>query len=241
MLWDVPTVAHTLIREARRETGVIIGACRSRARHFGVWGFLLALVMSTAVLVVYSLDHFGGGRTFVGYCCNIRAEYPLWREVVALPGSMVAPAPMLPVWGSLAQVALVFAVAEAAVGRRWTIGVALLGQAIATMSARVFIWLGPTVWSGLSASYIHVLDTGPSTATVALTAYLAVVLRAPIVGLAVLSGLLSELWVRPDLAGREHVVALSVGVACGVVHLVTRRRRTNADVDHDMRRVALVR
>ncbi len=232
MLENVPNAARAFIRQARRETGVIVGVCRSRAHHFGVWGFIVSLVVSAAVLSVYALDHIGAGRVVVSHCCDIRAEYPLWRELVALPGSMVAPAPMLPVWGSVAQVALVFAVAEAAVGRRWTIGVALLGQAVATLSARAFIWLGPAVWSGLNASYAHVLDTGPSAATVALTAYLAVVLRTPIVGIAALAGLLSELWVRPDLAGREHVVALAVGAACGVVHLARQRRR-NASVSAD--------
>lgn len=232
MLRSVSNIAHTLILEARRETGVIFGVLRARARHFGVRGFIVSLVVSVAVLVVYALDHFSAGHVIVTHCCDIRAEYPWWRELLGLPGSMVAPAPSLPVWGSVAQVALVFAVAEAALGRRQAIGVALLGHAVATMSARAFIWLGPTVWSGLGPGYAHVLDTGPSAATVALTAYLAVVLRTPIVGIAALAGLLSELWVRPDLAGREHVVALAVGVIAGALCLARQRRR-NASMSAD--------
>lgn len=200
----------------RREFFSIYEAIRSRWCANGLRGFTLAIVISAAVLGIYIADHTASGHSAVAWCCSQRAEYPWWQAFLRLPGSMVAPAPMLPVWGSLIQVALVFTVAEAVMRRRAALGVALLAHLAATISARVFIWLGPTVFTGLPHRYLHVLDTGPSAATVALVACLVVLLRAPILGTLVLAGMLSELWVRPDLAGREHIVALVVGVVSGV-------------------------
>lgn len=200
----------------RREIFAIWFAVCARWRTRGLRGFWLTAAVSAAVLVTYIADHTTAGHTVVGWCCSERAAYPWWLAIVRLPGSMVAPAPMLPVWGSLIQVALVFTVAEAVLRWRAALGVALLAHLAATLAARFFIWLGPTVFTGLPPRYLHVLDTGPSAATVALVACLAVVLRAPILGTLVLAGMLSELWARPDLAGREHIIALAVGALCGI-------------------------
>lgn len=213
-----------------REVHAICGTVRDRARVRRVWGFALAIVTSAAVLIAYAADHSAAGHAVVTGCCTEQAAYSWWLAILRLPGSLVAPAPMLPVWGSLLQVAAIFALAEAGLGRRLTLMVALSAHLAATMAARVFLWLGPTIFTGLPPRYAHVLDTGPSAATVALVACLAIVLRAPLLGTLVLSTMLSELWVRPDLAGREHIVALAVGVAWGVGIQVVRRRRMQREI-----------
>jgi hypothetical protein len=138
---------------------------------------------------------------------------------------MIAPPPGLPVWGSLLQVLVVVGIAEASVGRTWTVAVGLAGHFISGIAARVLIDVGAGVFGGLPPVDRFVLDTGPSAATVALTAYLVVVLRCPILGTVAATGVGLGMLAHSDLAGREHVVAWIVGMACGAGHLLLLRRR----------------
>jgi hypothetical protein len=204
---------------------------RRRARAHPVSGFSLAFALSAVIAVVYVFGSIRSSQGWLTACCSERDGDPLHLWLLRLPGSLVAPAPSLPVWGSLLQVFVVLAIAEAAVGRYLTVAVGLAGHLLSGIAARLLIMVGPGVLGGLPRIDGHVLDTGPSAATVALAAYLAVVMRAPILGTAVAAGITAAMFTHSDLAGREHLVAWLVGLTCGAVHvLVLRARASKASV-----------
>jgi hypothetical protein len=159
-------------------------------------------------------------------CCGERLDAPIGVSLLRLPGSLLAPAALLPVWGSVVQVLLAFGIAEAAVGARWTLTVAGLAHAIGTLAGRYFVWYAPAVLGGLPASWRYALDTGPSAATCGLAVYVAVVVGCPRLGGLVAVGVLAGFAVHPDLAGREHIVALVIGAAAAAVQLLMFRRAT---------------
>lgn len=215
----------------RRELLQVVGVVARRWRAAGWRGFAVVVAVSAGVIVTSVADHGGAGSRLVTACCGERADLPRWIALVRLPGSMIAPSPLLPAWGSIAQVVVVFAIAESAVGRSWALAVAATGHAIATWSTRVVLALPPGSLLahaiGLPMSYRSALDTGPSAATVALGVYLAVVLRTPVLGAAFSALIALAYVVHPDLAGREHMVALAVGVLGGLWHLWLLGRRAH--------------
>lgn len=145
--------------------------------------------------------------------CGERAVLPFPLALARLPGSMVAPAPRLPMWGALAQVLLCFGLAEVHLGRRRTLLVIAFTHSIATLFGRMFIALGPhaPLHLGLPRWNRWERDTGPSAAVVGLGTMLGVLLRLPILtGMLVLS-MLIEAAIKPDLADREHLVAIATG------------------------------
>jgi hypothetical protein len=224
------------------EVARVIAVLRRRARERGPFGFSLAIVLCVVISAVSFLDHRYPGQQWLTACCAERDGYPLRLWLVRLPGSLLAPAPDLAVWGSVAQILIVVGLAEAAAGRLLTVSVALAGHVISTLAARALIVLGPGVLGGLPPIDRHVLDTGPSAATVALIAYLVVVLRCPILGTLAAAGLSVAMLAHSDLAGREHLVAWLVGMACGAIQLLAlRRRAARASVrDVDAGRASLV-
>lgn len=203
----------------------VFGAVGRRGREHGVRGFSIAIALCVVLAVVSALDSRHGGQHWIDSCCGERDGYPLRLWLLRLPGSMIAPPPGLPVWGSLLQVLVVVGIAEASVGRRWTIAVGLAGHLLSGIAARVLLDIGPGMFGGLPPVDRFVLDTGPSAATVALTAYLALVLRVPILGTLAAAGVVLAMFAHSDLAGREHAVAWIVGMVCGAGHLLLLRRR----------------
>jgi hypothetical protein len=188
----------------------------------GIRGYLLTAVIASTVVVAWWADRTSG-RSIVAMCCGERVDAPLGISLLRLPGSMVAPAALLPVWGSVAQVVLAFGIAEAAVGARRTLTVAALAHAIGTLAGRYFVWYAPAVLGGLPTSWRYALDTGPSAATCGLAVYAAVVLSCPRLGGLIVIAVVGAFALHPDLAGREHIVALAVGaIAAGVQVLVFR-------------------
>lgn len=212
-------VSAELFDEVRRVAAVVV----RRWRQAGFAGFAAAVGLCALVTLVNLLDHHGGDD-WLRMCCAEHDGDPLARWLVRLPGSMIAPAQNLPVWGSLVQIFVVFALAEAAVGRMRAIVVAGIGHMLSTVGARLLMWLGPHYLGGLPGVDRHVLDTGPSAATVALTAYLAVVLRCPILGTVAGVAIGLATLTHSDLAGHEHVIAWAVGLACGAMQQVVLRR-----------------
>jgi hypothetical protein len=203
----------------------VFGAVSRRARDRGPWGFALAIGLCVAIAAVSAVDSRHGSQHLVNSCCNERDGYPLHVWLARLLGSMIAPPPGLPIWGSLLQVLVVVGIAEAVVGRTWTIAVGLAGHVLSGISARLLLNVVPGVFGGLPAIDRFVLDTGPSAVTVALTAYLALVLRVPILGSLAAAGVVLAMFAHSDLAAREHAVAWIVGMACGGLHLLILRRR----------------
>jgi hypothetical protein len=219
--------ASAMSAEVARLRGVVVCAWRKG----GFRSYLVTCVFAGAILLLWLLDH-SAARQVVATCCGERVGEPVRSGLLRLPGSIVAPAPMLPVWGSIVQVVLAFGLSEAAVGRLRTLVVAGVAHVVATLAGRYFVWYAPPHLGGLSASWLNAIDTGPSAATVALAVYLAIVLRCPRLGSVVIVVIAADFAARTDLAGREHLVALLVGAICGVVQLLILRRSTRfADRD----------
>ncbi len=207
-------ISSTAFHRGGHEVATVVGVVRRRWQAAGPAGFVWAIALSAAVAAISIADHQNGAQHWVSACCGEHDgdAFSLW--LARLPGSMLAPAQGLPVWGSLAQILLAFGIAEAAVGRRMTIAVAFLGHVLATAGARLVL----TLFSGLAANRL-VLDTGPSAATVALAAYLGVVLRLPLLGAVTAAGLVVAAFGHSGLAAGEHAAAAVVGIACGAAHL----------------------
>lgn len=191
----------------------------------GVRGYLLTTVIASAIVLIWWADHTAG-RSVVAMCCGERLDAPIGVSILRLPGSLLAPAALLPVWGSVAQVVLAFGIAEAAVGARRTVVVAGLAHGIGTLAGRYFVWYAPAVLGGLPASWRYALDTGPSAATCGLALYVAVVVGCPRLGSLLAVAVVAAFALHPDLAGREHIVALVVGAAAAGVQLLLFRSAT---------------
>lgn len=207
----------------------------TRWRERGLRGFVLTAVVAAAVVVAWLLDHTTA-RTLVTTCCGERVGGPWSTAFIRLPGSLVAPAPRLPVWGSVIQVLLAFGLAEAAVGVFRTAAVVATSQIIATLAGRYFVWYAPVALGGLASSWRTAIDTGPSAATVGLAVYLAIVLGCPRIGGVVVAGIAVAVVLAPGsaLAWREHLVAILVGAACAGVQLLAYRwsaRRARPVID----------
>ena len=86
------------------------------------------------------------------------------------------------------------------------------------MYARIGIWIGPQSPLGLPDSDKYVIDTGPSAAVVGLAVFVCWRYRAWLTGsLVVLSMVFEVLFIKNNLAGKEHLAAiLGVLVVCGL-------------------------
>jgi hypothetical protein len=188
----------------------------------GVVGHLLTVAVAALIVLMWALDHTTA-RTFVAACCGERVGAPVRVALLKLPGSLVAPAALLPVWGSVVQVVMAFGLAEAAVGALRTLAVAATSHVVATMAGRYFVWYAPVALGGLAPSWRSALDTGPSAATVGVGVYLAIVLGCGRIGGALVLAIAITFAARSDLAGREHLVAMVVGAGCAAVQLLAYR------------------
>ncbi|MEV6649854.1 hypothetical protein [Streptomyces sp. NPDC051219] len=171
---------------------------------------------------------------------SVRADDPLWLALLRTPLSLFVPALDLPVWGALAQILLVFGVAEICVGQRRTLAIGYLATLAGTLYARVGIALGPDAFLGLPASDAQVVDTGPSAAVVGLAVFVCRRYGAHLTGALVIALMIVEVLVKNNLAGKEHLAAIAaVLVLCGIsgaVHRTVlhraaqRQRRSSAAV-----------
>ncbi|MDX3800152.1 hypothetical protein PV723_15575 [Streptomyces sp. AK04-3B] len=151
----------------------------------------------------------------------VRAEDPLWLALSRTPLSLFVPALDLPVWGALAQILLVFGVAELCLGRPRTLLVAYTATLAGTLYARVGLALGPGSPFGLPASDALVVDTGPSAAVVGLAVFLGWRFRAYTTAAAVIVAMAVEVLLKNNLAGREHLAAIA---ATAILYACLRRR-----------------
>nr|WP_190124018.1 hypothetical protein [Streptomyces inusitatus] len=160
------------------------------------------------------------GHGFVGDIGSVRAADPLWLALLRTPASLFVPALSLPVWGALAQVLLVFGIAEIALGRWRTLVVAYVCTLAGTLYARFGVAVGPDGPLGLPASDARIVDTGPSAAVAGLAVCVCVSLGAWLTGALVIVAMAVEVAVRPNLAGREHLVAIGAALLiCAVAAL----------------------
>ncbi|MBW8799758.1 MAG: hypothetical protein JF597_41140 [Streptomyces sp.] len=145
-----------------------------------------------------------------------RAADPLPAALLRTPLSLFVPALDLPVWGALAQILVVFGIAEVCLGWWRTLVVAYVATLAGTLYARLGIALGPHGPPGLPASDARVVDTGPSAAVVGLAVYLCWRYGAYATAGAVAAAMAVEVTLKDNLAGKEHLAAIvGVAVLCG--------------------------
>ncbi|MFE2378515.1 hypothetical protein [Streptomyces sp. NPDC059398] len=192
----------------------------------GVPGVALGVLAVLAVIVVHELIRTHAGATAIRLTGEVRADLPLPLVLLRTPVSLVLTDPGLPVWAGLPKLFLAFALAELVVGRTRTLLLACGTSLAGTLGARAMIALGHGPL-GLPPETAHVLDTGPSAAVAGLFTYLAVVRRAPVLAALTTGVIVVQSVLRPNLAGREHLLAIGVALVVGVAALV-RSRQTGA-------------
>ncbi|WDT91352.1 hypothetical protein H0E86_08645 [Streptomyces sp. SCSIO-PteL053] len=214
-----------LRRAAVREWGPLFTAVRQRLAARGVRALALTLTAVALTAVIQVTQNQAWGYRPVQSLGAVRAEDPLALALLRTPLSLFVPALDLPVWGALAQILLVFGVAEVCLGRWRTLAVAYGATLAGTLYARVGVALGPGTFPGLPASDAQVVDTGPSAAVVGLAVYVCHQRRAWFTGALVVLAMVVEVLVKDNLAGREHLAAIAaVLVVCGVREWLGRRR-----------------
>ncbi|MFC8196005.1 hypothetical protein ACFWBR_08685 [Streptomyces sp. NPDC060006] len=215
-------------RAARAEWGPLYAAVRAglAARRWRAIPMTVGAVCLTALLQ-YTQNQSWGYR-FVQDIGAVRAEDPLGPALLRTPLSVFVPALDLPVWGALAQILVVFGIAEICLGRWRTLTLAYVATLAGTLYARVGIALGPHGPLGLPASDALVVDTGPSAAVVGLAVFLGWRYRAYRTAGAVVVAMIVEVLVKENLAGKEHLAAIAaVLVVCAISAF--RQRRSGSE------------
>ncbi|MFD0344547.1 hypothetical protein ACFVH0_38750 [Streptomyces sp. NPDC127117] len=221
---------RALRRAARREWGPLSATVRAAlaAGRLRVIPMALAAVCLTALL--HALQHHSWGLGVVHALGAVRAEDPLWVSLLRTPLSLFVPAPDLPVWGALVQILVVFGTAEICLGRWRTLLIAYVATLAGTLYARIGVALGPDGPFGLPASDARIIDTGPSAAVVGLAVYLCYVHRARFTGALVIAAMVAEVFLKNNLAGKEHLVAIAA-----VLLMCVRAPRRDRPRDQDLR------
>ncbi|MFJ9561261.1 hypothetical protein ACIRQQ_14645 [Streptomyces fuscichromogenes] len=220
---DLSRVAARAVRLVRRTLrdewhAIVMEPVRQLVRR-GLSGLLLAFVAAFGVIFFHGIAQHPVGRRLVWHLGGVTADLPLWLALLRTPVSLYVPALDLPVWAGISQLFLAFALAELTLGRGRTLAVAYLTTLAGTMTARLMVALGPGWWGlGLPPEAGRVLDTGPSAAVVGLFTYLAVVRRAPVVFTLTGGSMVWESIAVPNLAGREHLIAVGSALVLGLLH-----------------------
>ncbi|MDI2126447.1 hypothetical protein [Yinghuangia seranimata] len=187
--------------------------------------------MSTALVAFFHIvQQFSWGGDVTRWLGGVRAELPIWLAVARTPVSLFVPAVDLPVWGALAQVLVVFGLAELTLGRTRTVLIAYIATVSGTMAARLMIALGPDRILGIDSKLGHALDTGPSAAVVGLVVAIAWADRAMVLMATVWGLMIAEVAWKPNLAGREHLVGMAAVLAYAVGAEAWRRGREVREV-----------
>ncbi|MFI8822922.1 hypothetical protein [Streptomyces sp. NPDC053431] len=194
---------------ARREWGPLFGTVRTAlvTRRWRAIPMTLAAVCLTAVFQIVQNQDWGYQP--VQDIGSVRAQDPLVLALLRTPLSLFVPALDLPVWGALAQILLVFGIAEICLGRWRTLALAYVATLAGTLYARVGIALGPDHPLGLPGTDAQVVDTGPSAAVVGLAVYVCWRYRARWTAALVIVAMGVEVLVKNNLAGKEHLAAIA--------------------------------
>lgn len=239
LLREAWRVAVFLGRTLRGEwNGIVVDPVRQLRRR-GLPALSLAFVAALGVIFFHTLAQRPTGAVVVRILGGVKADLPWWLALLRTPVSLYVPAPDLPVWAGITQLFLAFALAELALGRARTLAVAYATTLAGTVLARVMIALGPG-WGGLGLprEIGQVLDTGPSAAVVGLFTYVAVVRRAPIVFTLTGGSMVWESIAVPNLAGREHLIAVGAAIVLALFHGGGHRRPSGGVVVPVLRRKA---
>lgn len=171
----------------------------------------LACVATIGVLWILEMIR-PHGLAFVLDVAGVRQGEPLWKLLPQLPLSLFAPAPDLPAWGAMTQVLIAFGIAECWLGWKRMIAIAMITSAVTSMAARLMVYASNWLHIGTPQIDNFQVDTGPSVAVVALLIYLALRLRTYWVVALTAVSMGGEAAILPNLAGREHLVAISLGI-----------------------------
>ncbi|WP_344461383.1 hypothetical protein [Kitasatospora kazusensis] len=201
---------------ALAEWGTLFAVVRDQLVRKRFAAVPLAMTATLLILLFSIVQHLPGGDRFVTHIGVVKAALPLDVSLLRTPLSLYVPALDLPVWGALAQVFLVFGVAEIVLGRRLMLVIAYVCTLAGTLFARFGVELGPDHLFGFPRWVAYVRDTGPSAAVVALAVCVAFRCRAYWTGGTVIAVMVGEAVVLPNLAGLEHVVALLSAVLIAV-------------------------
>ncbi|WP_329216514.1 hypothetical protein OG352_11550 [Streptomyces sp. NBC_01485] len=207
---------NRVARWARAEWGPLYEAVRDPlvARRWRAAPMTLGAVCLTSVTQIVQNQSWGFQP--VQNLGAVRAEDPLWLALLRTPFSLFVPALDLPVWGALAQILLVFGIAELCLGWWRTLVIAYAATLAGTLYARAGIALGPDSPLGLPAADAHIVDTGPSAAVVGLAVFLGWRYRAYVTAASVIVAIVVEVLLKNNLAGKEHVAAIvAVVLLCG--------------------------
>lgn len=198
--------------------GIVVDPVRRLLRR-GLPALSLAFVAAFGVIFFHDLAQYPTGAVAVRLLGGVKADLPLWLALLRTPVSLYVPALDLPVWAGITQLFLAFALAELTLGRKRTLAVAYATTLAGTLTVRVMIAAGPGWYGfGLPPDIGQVLDTGPSAAVVGLFTYLSVVRRAPVVFTLTGGSMVVESVVKPNLAGREHLIAVGAAIVLGLCH-----------------------
>ncbi|WP_241740749.1 hypothetical protein [Streptomyces sp. L2] len=210
--------ARFTARTLRGEWHAIVVDPVHRLARRGLSGLPLAFAAAAGVIFFHDIAQHPTGALWVRRLGGVTADLPLWLSLLRTPVSLYVPALDLPVWAGITQLFLAFALAELALGRARTLAVAYVTTLAGTLTARLMIALGPGWWGlGLPADCGKVLDTGPSAAVVGLFTYLSVVRRAPVVFTLTGGSMVWESIAVPNLAGREHLIAVGTAIVLGLL------------------------
>ncbi|WP_329565959.1 hypothetical protein [Kitasatospora sp. NBC_01266] len=201
-----------LRRAVVAEWGTLFGTVRDHVVRKRFASIPLAVGATFLILLFSIVQHLPGGEAFVTRIGVVKAALPLDVSLLRTPLSLYVPALDLPVWGALAQVLLVFGIAEIVLGRKATLFIAYACTLAGTIYARLAVRIGPDHLFGFPGWVAHIRDTGPSAAVVALAICIAWKTRAWFTGAAVIGTMVGEAVVLPNLAGLEHVVAIITAV-----------------------------
>ena len=219
-----------LSRLARSEWGPLYATVRDgiAERRLRAAPMTIAAVCLTALLQF--VQNQSWGYQFVQNVGSVRAEDPLWLALLRTPLSLFVPALDLPVWGALAQILLVFGIAEICIGWWRTLVIGYAATLAGTLYARVGIEWGPGHPLGLPASDARVVDTGPSAAVVGLAVYVCWRYRAWFTASLVIAVMVVEVLLKNNLAGKEHLAAIAaVLVLCGCSAVLQRREPAGSE------------
>lgn len=215
---------NTLARLARAEWGPLYATVRAGLAEKRLRAIPMAIGAVCLTAALQYVQNQPWGYQFVQNIGAVRAEDPLWPALLRTPLSLFVPALDLPVWGALAQLLIVFGIAEICLGRWRTLVIAYVATLAGTLYARAGIALGPHGFLGLPASDAQVVDTGPSAAVVGLAVFLGRRYRAYVTAGVLIAAMVVEVLLKENLAGKEHLAAIAaVLVVCGVSSLRHRR------------------
>ncbi|MFK0180346.1 hypothetical protein ACIQVR_30740 [Streptomyces xanthochromogenes] len=212
--------ARFIGRQLLREFRVVVAEPVRTLVRRGLSGVLLAVFTAVAVLTLHAVDQTPTGATLVRLTSHVRGDIPLPLVLLRTPLSLFVPARDMPALPGIPVLFLGIALAQLVLGRTRTVVVAYAVSLAGTLSARVMIAAGPRWW-GLPPEAAQVIDTGASAAVVGLFAHVATVKRAPVLFLCAVTPTVLRSIQKPNLAGREHLVAITVAVLLGL--LATRR------------------